>query len=62
MGSLDVGGMEAPASGFERGGIEEAVVYGDESLANPVGDLGEVAGSQPVRNQALGEFRVSMPC
>lgn len=55
-----MGGIGTPASGFERGGIEEAVIYGDESLANAVSDLGEVAGPQPVRNQALGESRVSI--
>ncbi|KAH8162994.1 hypothetical protein CIB48_g5250 [Xylaria polymorpha] len=51
MGSFDVGGIETPAGGFEGSGIEEAVVYSDESLANAVGDLGKVTGSQSTRKQ-----------
>lgn len=39
MGSLDVGGVGAPASGLEGDGVEEAVVEGDETLADSVGDL-----------------------
>ncbi len=46
-------GIEAPTSGFERGGIEEIVVYGDKSLANAISDLGKVASSQLVRDQAI---------
>jgi hypothetical protein len=40
-----VSGIGSPASGFKRSGVEEAVVDGDKSFANAVGDFGEVTGS-----------------
>lgn len=43
--------VRAPAGGLEGRCVEEAIVEGDESLAYSVGDVVEVAASQPVRDQ-----------
>lgn len=44
MGPLDMGRIRAPPSSFEGGGIQEAIVEGNKSFANTVGDLAKVAG------------------
>lgn len=51
VGALVVGGVGAPAGGFEGGGVDEAVVDGEETLAYAVGDFVEVARAELVRDQ-----------
>lgn len=53
MGSLDEGGIGSPSSGFERSGVEEAVVQCDESLSDSIGNFVEVTGAQLVRYQTI---------
>lgn len=53
MGSLNVRGIRAPASGLEGDGVEEAIVEGDETLANPVSDLSKVTRTQLVGDQTV---------
>lgn len=45
MGALDVGRVRPPAGRLEVRRVEEAVVEGDETLANAIGNLTEIAGA-----------------
>ena len=53
VGSLDVGGIGAPASGLEGNSVEEAIVEGNQTLADAVGDLGQVTRAQLVGDQTV---------
>jgi len=52
MGSFDMGRIGSPAGGFERRSIEKAVVYGNKSLTDTIGNFGKITRSQLVRDQA----------
>lgn len=51
MGSLDERGVGAPSGGFERSSVEEVVIQGDQTLADAISNLAEVADAQLVRYQ-----------
>jgi hypothetical protein len=52
MGSFDMGGIGSPAGGFERRSIKEAVVYGNKSLTDAVGNFAKITCPQLVGHQA----------
>lgn len=58
MCSFDVSRVESPACSLERSSVEEIVVYGDQTLTDAVSDLGQVASSQLVRDQATSRLRL----
>lgn len=41
----------APSCGFEWGGVDEALVYGEESFAHPVRNVVEIARAQLVGDE-----------
>jgi hypothetical protein len=51
VSSLDVGGVGSPTGSFEGRRIEEAIVYGEKTLANAVCDFVEVACAKLIRDQ-----------
>lgn len=61
MGAFDQGGVGSPACGFEGRGAEKVLIEGDESLSDTVGDFGQVACTELVRNQAVVLNRSSQP-
>ena len=43
MGSLYMSRVGAPASSFERGSAEEAIVNGEQALSDTICNLGKIA-------------------
>lgn len=60
MCALDMGGVGAPASGFEGGRVDEALVDGQEAFAHTVGDFIEVTRAQLIRDQPSQEISYSI--
>ncbi len=52
VGALDQGGVCAPSCRLERGGIEKALIEGEQALPNTIGNIIEVARAQLVQDQA----------
>lgn len=57
MGALDQGRVRSPACRFEGGRAEEVLVDGDESLSDTVGNFGQIACAELVRNQTVFMYR-----